>query len=439
LSRYCIKFLTVIYLVEYISLICIAKKKTCLCILNDSHEIGFGNFKFNTFALYNMIEMKRYFLLLIAICSVGFSQAQIPQGYYDSAEGLQGYALKTALFNIIRDFNVQSYSSMAGLYRMNSSINGFKDLYYENDQTVLDIYSENPDGSDPYNYDPNDPMGGSSASEGLGFNREHIIPQSYFDEQLPMRNDVFHVWPVDGKVNGWRSNFPHGTVANANQAQPCNSGATNLPCKSQNGSLVGKYTKNLFINVFEPIDEFKGDVARAYFYFATCYQDRMNNFYNTSNAAVGAMFDGSNDHVFDDDFLETLIEWHIMDPVSQREQDINNLIYQYHQGNRNPFIDHPEYVYKIWAPDMNVEDLHYQERESVVVYNSGENTFTVELKNPEKSIQTISVFDMTGQLVQQQKNLNFSTKIQVNLSRKGVYILKAEGEKLEYNAKIVVK
>lgn len=364
---------------------------------------------------------------------------QIPEGYYESAEGLEGYELKTELFEIIRDFEMQSYGSMRNLYSMDSPINGFRDLYYENDGSVLDVYSEVPDGPDPYNYDPNDPMSGDSGSEGTGYNREHLIPQSYFNQELPMRNDVFHIWPVDAKVNAWRQNYSHGTVANAENAQPCNSSGTNFPCYTQNNSLIGYYTKNLFVKAFEPIDEFKGDIARAYFYFATCYQNRMNDFHNTSNAAVGAMFDGSNDHVFDNDFLETLIQWHIMDPVSQRELDFNNLVYYNYQGNRNPFIDHPEYVFRIWAPEMNTEDIKFQERKSVVVFNSGVNEVTAQLKNPDKTLEKISIYDMTGKRILIQNNPAQQAQVKVRLPQKGVYILKAEGKKLEYNTKIVVK
>lgn len=46
--------------------------------------------------------------------------------------------------------------------------------------------------------------------------------------------------------------------------------------------------------------------------------------------------------------LSTLLEWHKQDPVSEFEIRRNNLIYENWQGNRNPFIDHPEWVYEIW-------------------------------------------------------------------------------------------
>jgi len=382
--------------------------------------------------------MKKNTILLLSVFSGGFLFAQIPNGYYDGTEDLEGYELKTALFNIIRDFNVQSYNALKGLYQNNSSKNGFKDKYYENDHTVLDIYSENPAGPDPYNFDPFDPMG-SGNTEGAAFNREHLIPQSYFNEELPMRSDAFHIWPTDSKVNGWRDNYAFGTVANASSATPCNSGATNMPCKSQNGSLKGKFTVNNSITVFEPIDDFKGDVARAYFYFATCYQNRMSDFYSHSQVGVKAMFDGTNDHVFDDDFLEMLIEWHTMDPVSQREKDINDLIYYDFQNNRNPYIDHPEFVYLIWGGDMNVTDFEHQQRNDVLVFNSSKNEITVKLLNTDKSIERISIYDLSGRLKKSVINSGNSSEVKISLQEKGIYILKAEGKKLEYNTKVIIK
>src|SRR5690606_31284676 len=144
-------------------------------------------------------------ILLTFILISGAVSAQIPNGYYSSATGT-GFQLKTQLHNIIKNFDSRSYNALRDLYKMNNPKNGFQDKYYENDNTILDIYSENPTGPDPYNFSPNESMG-SGANEGSAMNREHLIPQSYFDEQSPMVSDAFHIWPTDSKVNGWRSNF----------------------------------------------------------------------------------------------------------------------------------------------------------------------------------------------------------------------------------------
>lgn len=380
---------------------------------------------------------KNTLLVFILMISAAVS-AQIPNGYYNSATGT-GFQLKTQLYNIIKNMDAQSYNALRDLYANGNSKNGFKDKYYENDNTILDIYSENPTGPDPYNFSPTESMG-SGANEGDAMNREHLIPQSYFNEGLPMRADAFHVWPTDSKVNGWRGNFAFGEVANPGSAQPCNSGASNMPCKSKNGTLKGRFVENNSITVMEPIDEFKGDVARAFFYFVTCYENRMSGFYSSSsNSSVKVMFDGSNNKAFNETFLQMLVEWHIMDPVSQREKDINDLIYYQHQSNRNPYIDHPEWVGTVWGIDMNVDDIHHQERKDISVYNAADNTVVVKLENDAKSIDVISVFDMTGKLVQTQKNSMNQKEVKVRVNQKGIYIIKTEGKGLEVNKKVVIK
>ena len=294
---------------------------------------------------------KNYSLLVLLFTIIGF--AQPPLNYYDNATGT-GYGLKTQLKNIISNGHVgQSYGN--GLWSLYSA--SLRDTYYENDNSLLDIYSENPTSVDPYNYTTVSQQCGNYNAEGVCYNKEHLIPQSYFNSEMPMYSDAHHVVPSDGKVNGWRDNYPFGPVAGTTSS-PCNGGATNIPCNSQNGSKKGNnantgYSAGFSGIVFEPIDEFKGDVARSFFYFATRYETQMDAFFTaatnaTSTPAVIAMFDGSENKAFSDTFLNIMITWHLNDPVSQKEIDFNNDIYAF-QGNRNPYIDNPGYVCQIWT------------------------------------------------------------------------------------------
>ncbi|MEL1254491.1 endonuclease [Flavobacterium sp. DGU38] len=265
---------------------------------------------------------KNYFLLLLMFVTVGF--AQIPSGYYSTATG-NGYTLKTQLYNIIKDHTNNGY---AGLYT--TYLTSDVDNFYENDGTILDMYSENPSGTDPYNYTTGTTQRcGNYSVEGDCYNREHIIPQSVFNEASPMVADAHFITPTDGKVNGVRSNYPHGTVSSATYT-------------SQNGGKLGSSAVSGYSGtVFEPINAFKGDIARMYFYFATRYE-------NTVAGYSYAMFDGSGNKVFTTAFLNVLLAWHAQDPVSAREIARNNAIYA-RQNNRNPYIDHPEYVNQIWG------------------------------------------------------------------------------------------
>ena len=251
--------------------------------------------------------------------------AQIPNGYYTTSTGT-GYTLKTQLYNIIKGHTDPGYAGLYNTYQTSD-----RDYYYENDATILDMYSEKPSGVDPYNYSAGTTQRcGTYSVEGDCYNREHIIPQSTFGAAAPMVSDAHFVTPTDGKVNGVRSNYPHGPV-------------TSPTFTSLNGGKLGSSTTAGYTGpIFEPIDEFKGDIARMYFYFATRYE-------NTVAGYSYAMFNGTSNQVFTTAFLNLLITWHNQDPVSSREIARNNAIYAT-QNNRNPFIDRPEYVQAIWNP-----------------------------------------------------------------------------------------
>ncbi|WP_250458494.1 endonuclease [Microbulbifer litoralis] len=252
--------------------------------------------------------------------------------YYDTADGLSGYTLKTALHNIVRGHNARSYGDLWDFYAANDL-----DYYYEQDGSILDIYSENPGGSDPYHYTAVSDQCGNYSGEGDCYNREHSFPRSWFGGAVaPMNTDVHHIFASDGYVNAIRSSYPYGEVATTSAV-------------SSNGSRLGsgQSSQGYTGTVFEPIDEFKGDLARAYFYMATRYQNMIAGWQNNSNYS-DAMLDGSSDQVFEDWALQLLIDWHNADPVSQWESDRNEAAYSF-QGNRNPFIDHPEYVESIWG------------------------------------------------------------------------------------------
>ncbi|MBT8394393.1 MAG: endonuclease, partial [Bacteroidia bacterium] len=176
--------------------------------------------------------MKKNYLLIFLLFTA-FSFAQIPSNYYDSADGLSGYSLKTQLKYITTTghfWSTNSPDSYDELY--NAYVNTHSDVVtssgnqYENDGTVLDFYSENPTGPDPYNFAHNIDNGGNQTQEGDCYNREHIIPQSSFSSAYPMQSDIHHVVPTDCRVNNFRGSLPFGEVATPNFT-------------SMNGSLRG--------------------------------------------------------------------------------------------------------------------------------------------------------------------------------------------------------
>ncbi|VEE07260.1 Extracellular ribonuclease precursor [Chryseobacterium gleum] len=270
-----------------------------------------------------LINMKKIILFSLF---AGLAHAQAPAGYYNSANGLSGAALKTELSNIITNGHVdKGYNGLWTGYKTTDI-----DKDYENDGTILDIYSERPSGADPYNFTPGSDQCGTYSTEGNCYNREHIVPQSLFNQASPMVADIHFIRATDGKVNGMRSNYPFGKVGSASFT-------------SQNGSKLGTSASSGYSGtVFEPIDEFKGDVARMIFYFVTRYQSKLSTF-SSGNMLGSSTFPGLQTWE-----LNVLLAWHNQDPVSQAEIKRNNASYAF-QGNRNPFIDNPNYVNLIWG------------------------------------------------------------------------------------------
>lgn len=280
--------------------------------------------------------MRHIYILFLFIAGLAYSQ--IPSNYYDSANGLSGYALKTQLKNIVTSGHTYNASSYDNLFTAYASTD--RDYYYENDGSLLDIYSENPTGSETSYNIPNDECGGNITGEGQCYNREHLFPQGFFNnsDALPMVSDIHTVVPTDGFVNNGRSNYPFGIVSNTNTSYA-------------NGSKWGTGNNYGYTNrVFEPIDEFKGDIARAMLYFAVRYEDNWNDSgWEAPDASPYNPLNGTSDQFYETWFINTMLDWHAADPVSQRELDRNDEAYNF-QGNANPFVNHPEYAALIWNP-----------------------------------------------------------------------------------------
>ncbi|WP_296385797.1 endonuclease [Winogradskyella sp.] len=281
--------------------------------------------------------MKNLYFLILAFITTSIGFAQIPSNYYDSANGLTGYTLKTQLKNIISNgHSDQGYGSLYSGYVTTHSDN-IAETGYENDNTVLLFYTENPNGTDPYVFNHGSNQCGNYNAEGVCHNREHLIPQSSFNSQSPMQSDIHHVIPSDGFANGQRGSLPFGTV-----------GSTNWT--SQNGSKRGNSNVAGYSGtVFEPIDEFKGDIARAILYFVTRYENTVDGYTSF------VMFNGTENQALESWAIDMLLDWHYnVDPVDQREIDRNDAAYNY-QGNANPYVDHPEYANLIWNPTPDTE------------------------------------------------------------------------------------
>ncbi len=283
--------------------------------------------------------MKKVLLPILLVSS--YISAQIPAGYYDGTTGLTGYSLKSKLHDIISAKNINwHYGDLTNYYNQ-TDLDKYYDYGPSNTTILLDMYSEIPTGPDSYEYTTANIIGSANA-EGLGWNREHMMPQSTFYSNYPMYSDLFYVVPTDARINQLRSNYPYGIAGTTNYYTFTNSS------KISNSAIPNYiYTGR----VYEPIDEFKGDVARSLLYFAVRYEGKLGtfNFNNSTNPASDTNpLDGTEERAFAPAYIAMLIQWHNQDPVSQREIDRNNAVYNL-QKNRNPFIDNPSWVNAIWG------------------------------------------------------------------------------------------
>lgn len=295
----------------------------------------------------------------------------IPPGYYNSTVGLSGSALRKALHLLMRNHTSISYSAL---------LTAFQTTDVKWNGKVWDVYSDIPGGTAPYEYSFG--QTGQGATENLGYNREHSFPQSWFNGASPMYTDLWHLYPTDAKVNGYRANYAYGEVGTATTT-------------SLNGSKLGpSITPGFTGTVFEPIDAFKGDLARSQFYMATRY-------FGQGSAWPGSdSFDGDEPLPW---ARAQYVNWCAGDPVSWKERMRNGAIYLI-QNNRNPFVDHPEFVAMIFDTTNATTDVASgSDSRSIRLRQNLPNPFgtrtTIGFDLPRRQAVSLGIYDITGRLV----------------------------------------
>ncbi|MGE7306314.1 endonuclease [Priestia megaterium] len=227
------------------------------------------------------------------------------EDYYRTAAGKTGNTLKTELHNIIDHHTELSYSAVWEALKKTdedpANVNNVILLYTGRSQAK----STNGGGVDDWN-------------------REHVWAKSHGDFGTAMGpgTDLHHLRPTDVSVNSTRGNLDF------------DNGGT------EHSEALGNYFDS---DSWEPRDEVKGDVARMLFYMAVRYEGDVSDepdleLNNTVNNGT-APYHGK---------LSVLLQWNAQDPVDDRERRRNDIIYSDYQHNRNPFIDHPEWVNEIW-------------------------------------------------------------------------------------------
>jgi len=208
-------------------------------------------------------------------------------GYYEGIYGLTGSALHSALHTIIN-------TGFVGVtYGVARDILAETDSDPENSNNLILVY-EQRSVNDTWDY-------------GITWNREHVWPQSLLGDTAD-----------NGTVN---------IASDLQNLKPADPG--------ENTSRSNKYFDNFTdTQAYEPPDTVKGDIARILFYMDVMY-DTLTLVDSSPSTYQMAM-------------LSVLLQWNIDDPVDAFEMNRNEIIYS-KQGNRNPFIDHPELADLIWS------------------------------------------------------------------------------------------
>ena len=215
--------------------------------------------------------------------------------FYSSTYNLYDNNLKNELTSLVENHTNLGYNTARDrMFDTIDNVNGTIECVY----TGLVINAEN-----------------RTQAQNQGFNTEHTWPQS-MGATGAAKSDLFHLYPTEGNANSVRGSYPFGDAVSNITWQEGGSKRGN----NSSGSIV-----------FEPRDIHKGNCARSMFYFSLVYSNP-NNFLNSQEA--------------------TLREWSVLDMVDTKEIDRNNDI-EYYQNNRNPFIDYPSFLDRIYSISTN--------------------------------------------------------------------------------------
>jgi endonuclease I len=253
-------------------------------------------------------------LTLALLAATAVVRAAPPAGYYDRAIGLSGGPLKSALHEVIRGHTVIPYARLHGpLARLHEDP--------ANPNNVILLYSV-------------DSVAKGTDFNTAAWNREHAWPRSRgnADQSGPDDSDLHYIWPCYDAVNSTRGNLTYdlSTVADPGYRTP---GHPLAPRTSLDGDS------------WEPPAGQRGALARCLFYVAVRYdgdEPATSDLELVSYPASGSQMGN----------LNTLLRWHAEEPVTEAERRRNDLIFSDYQRNRNPFIDHPEWVASIWGAPL---------------------------------------------------------------------------------------
>ncbi len=262
-----------------------------------------------------IVRVSALLLTLLALTAAS-AIGEIPEGYYESAIGKTGESLKNALHDIIDDHDELSYDTAYDALEV-------LDADPANSENVIGIYSRfRMDADEQYH-------------DGDGWVREHVWPQSFgnFGRTAGAGTDLHHLRAADESTNNHRRNR---SFASGGDEYIDRRGSHRGATQSKKGRGVWTW---------EPPDTVKGDVARMVLYMTTRYEGDAGEL----DLELVEEIQRQSDNEPRLGVLSAILSWHVSDPVDDSERIRNDLIFEEYQKNRNPFIDHPEFVELIWG------------------------------------------------------------------------------------------
>ncbi|KAL9242284.1 hypothetical protein vseg_016301 [Gypsophila vaccaria] len=266
-----------------------------------------------------------FFVCLLALCPIANAQDQMlsmdryacedVQSYYASVDHLKGEALSRELNSIIAGHHSLTYKEVWDALKILDAAEVDKP---ETSYNIVEIYSART-------------VPKSLAGRLEGWNREHLWPRSYGLTSRPSLTDLHNIRPADVNVNSSRRNkyFGECRVETTSCLMPANKEAA--------------FDTETNSKTWAPPVQVRGDVARAVMYMAVRY-----GFPGPAEGPGLRLSDTPNMAKREMGLLSVLLKWNKLDPPSREEKLRNERICRLYQHNRNPFVDHPEYVNLIW-------------------------------------------------------------------------------------------
>ncbi len=310
--------------------------------------------------------MKHFLLILSIFTAVTLSAFNRPvtpvdslPAYYESIDGASGKDLMDAI-QLVAKIGYRTDD-----FRYDSIWLAFQHTDMRLDGYIWEIYSDCD-----FVYEKDRTSNTSQTGECKGYNREHAMCQSWFgtaslagkemssSKKNSPGSDIFHIYPTAYGMNSRRGNRPYGEVLTAANVSGNGTKYGTPKSISVSNTIAGAFVEastSMSTNVLEPIDEYKGDIARSYFGTMVKWAGEWAfNKAEEGRVIFDATIDADTHYGPENNYgltpygVAMLIKWHRQDPVSQKEIDRNNGI-QLTQGNRNPFIDYPYLAEYIWG------------------------------------------------------------------------------------------